>query len=250
MSPPPPTAATHSEHTAHGPAETPPAEGRRERRKRELRQRILEAARSLFRDKGFTATTVDEIAAKADIAPATFFNHFQTKGALLALMTAEVVEHVQALLAQAFAKHDSAQRRLTDFVRTAADQIAENRGLARDVVLELVRAEARPEETAPYLARVHAPVAEMLRGGQQRREVRTDLDPAFLAQMVVGILNAAVTAWLADRDYPVETRLLEAADFAWDAVRMREPAGTGDDPEPGTISGSLRNARLTLRPPR
>ena len=37
--------------------------------------------------QGFEATTVEQIAAAADIAPATFFNHFQSKNALLGEMT-------------------------------------------------------------------------------------------------------------------------------------------------------------------
>ena len=64
-----------------------PIEGRRERKKRELRSRIYQTARTLFLSQGFEATTVEQIAAAADIAPATFFNHFQSKNALLGEMT-------------------------------------------------------------------------------------------------------------------------------------------------------------------
>ena len=41
---------------------------RRERRKQELRERILTAARTLFEERGYTATTVAEIADAADVA--------------------------------------------------------------------------------------------------------------------------------------------------------------------------------------
>jgi AcrR family transcriptional regulator len=47
--------------------------GRRERRKLEVRTRIYSAARELFAKQGFDETTVDEIAERADVAPATFF---------------------------------------------------------------------------------------------------------------------------------------------------------------------------------
>ena len=74
--------------------------GRRERRKLEVRARILAAARELFAKHGFEATTVDEIARAADVAPATFFNHFQSKQALLSLMAGEVFETLHAMTAQ------------------------------------------------------------------------------------------------------------------------------------------------------
>ena len=56
---------------------------RRERKKLQTRQRLLEAALSLFHEKGYSATTVEEIASKADVAKGTFFNHFPSKEALL-----------------------------------------------------------------------------------------------------------------------------------------------------------------------
>ena len=40
---------------------------RRERKKEETRRRIFTAAISLFREKGFEQTTVDEITEKADV---------------------------------------------------------------------------------------------------------------------------------------------------------------------------------------
>ena len=57
--------------------------GRRERRKLEVRARILEASVSLFQQQGIAATTVVEICGLADVAEKTFFNHFQSKGELL-----------------------------------------------------------------------------------------------------------------------------------------------------------------------
>ena len=65
-------------------------EGRRDRRKRENHARIYDAARRLFLVQGVDSTTVEQIAATADIAPATFFNHFPSKRAVLNEMTSEV----------------------------------------------------------------------------------------------------------------------------------------------------------------
>ena len=78
--------------------------GRRERRKLEVRSRIYAAARELFAKQGFEQTTVDEIAHVADVAPATFFNHFQTKQALITLMTGEVIDHLHALTVESYVK--------------------------------------------------------------------------------------------------------------------------------------------------
>ena len=56
-----------------------PPESRQERRKRKTRQAIVRAARELFVAQGFEATTLTEIAEKADVANSTLFTHFASK---------------------------------------------------------------------------------------------------------------------------------------------------------------------------
>lgn len=56
---------------------------RRDRKRQATRDAIVDAALDLFEEKGFTATTVDEITERADVAQRTFFRHFETKEAVL-----------------------------------------------------------------------------------------------------------------------------------------------------------------------
>ncbi|MCL2781476.1 MAG: TetR family transcriptional regulator [Actinomycetia bacterium] len=53
--------------------------GLRERKKAWTRASIRQRAFELFASQGYTATTVEQIAAAADISPATFFRYFPTK---------------------------------------------------------------------------------------------------------------------------------------------------------------------------
>ncbi len=195
--------------------ENPPAPlGRRERRKLELRGRIYSAARELFSKQGFEETTVDEIAEAADVAPATFFNHFQSKQALLGLMTGEVVEHLHAMTVESLVGEGSAVGKLRKFIARAAEDISASRGAARETLLEMMRVDATPDGPHPYLERLFEPFVDLIAEGQRAGEMRTDRDAAFLTQMAVGMLNSAITNWLANPDYPVEEGLVEAAEFA------------------------------------
>src|SRR5262245_11764529 len=63
-----------------------PALGRRQRRKIEMRRRIREATREVFRRKGYEAATTREIAELADVAIGTLFAYAKDKRELLMMV--------------------------------------------------------------------------------------------------------------------------------------------------------------------
>ncbi len=195
--------------------------GRREARKTALREKIYETARELFLTHGFDATTITQIAEAADIAPATFFNHFTNKSAVLYEMTGEIAEHLLALVDEQLERPVSAQERIHGFANAAARNIAAADGLARDVLLELMRSQAGPDQAAPHLLQIYEPFTKVISEGQAAGEVRTDFDARFLAEMVLGALNVAFTRWVADAKAPMLQGLLQAADFACEAIEPR-----------------------------
>jgi AcrR family transcriptional regulator len=64
--------------TSHHPLDEPPR-SLRERRRLRMRRAIQAQALRLFAAKGFQATTIEDIAAAAEMAPRTFFRYFPTK---------------------------------------------------------------------------------------------------------------------------------------------------------------------------
>lgn len=71
--------------------------GRRERKRAATRQAIAQAALDLFLARGFDDVSVNEVADQADVAPATVFNYFPSKEALLF----DRDDHVEAQLVRA-----------------------------------------------------------------------------------------------------------------------------------------------------
>jgi len=67
-----------------------PREGLRERKRRETLQRITDAGIRLFIEKGYEATTLDEIATAAAISRRTFFYYFKSKDEILLSLQSSV----------------------------------------------------------------------------------------------------------------------------------------------------------------
>jgi AcrR family transcriptional regulator len=59
------------------------AESLRKKHADRTRQAIAEAGIALFRERGFNATTIEDIAQRADVSPRTFFRYFPRKESLL-----------------------------------------------------------------------------------------------------------------------------------------------------------------------
>jgi TetR/AcrR family transcriptional regulator, cholesterol catabolism regulator len=112
---------------------------RRERKKEETRERIFKAACKLFRHKGFEATTIDEIAEKADVGKGTFFNYFPRKEAVLGYLSEMWIEEAEQKTATILAGTGAAASKIRDMFVDFAGFYEDDPQLAQHIVAESAR---------------------------------------------------------------------------------------------------------------
>ena len=66
--------------------------GRGERRRQETRAKLIRAAHELMAEKGIGATTIQEITDTADVGFGSFYNHFESKQAIVQTIIDETIE--------------------------------------------------------------------------------------------------------------------------------------------------------------
>jgi AcrR family transcriptional regulator len=200
-------------------------EGRRARRRRELHQSILATAAELFARDGYDATTVEKIAAAADIAPATFFNHFRSKEDVLREVGQDVFSRFRRLVDTQLARDVSSIERLHGFAARSAELVRRAPEMTRRVLMAVLRT-SRPGEAGAELASMQADFVRLLERGREARDIPDDLDVALCAEILVSVVIGAMTHWINDPAYPLESRMRETLSLLGDRLLAPAPART------------------------
>jgi AcrR family transcriptional regulator len=108
----------------------PAVESLRQRKRRLVQQRIVEAADELFAEKGFDSVSVTDIAARADVGRTTFFRYFGDKAEVVFAHEEEMLEQITQVAAnESVAPADTAAEaveQLRSIVVALCDYASEN----------------------------------------------------------------------------------------------------------------------------
>ncbi len=163
---------------------------RRERKKQETRQSLIEAALQLFSEHGYDATTVKDITDAADVAKGTFFNYFDTKEAILPAMAAHRLEQLEMALGPERGAPSSPVARIKLALRLVAEDPLCEKHLAHQLFAAMMhRREVGPDHALRDL------LARQIRQAQDRGEIRPELDPLYLAGVIRALFFQRVRLW-------------------------------------------------------
>ncbi|KUI11591.1 TetR family transcriptional regulator [Mycobacterium sp. GA-1285] len=125
--------------------------GLRERKKQRTRATLIDAAVELCHEQGFDNTTVDQIAAVADVSPRTFSRYFPTKDSIALALVDEIVDEVATELIRQPAELNHLEAILRAYV--AMGEAAKRAG-PEDLRAERVLCIARIVLSSPTLRQV------------------------------------------------------------------------------------------------
>jgi AcrR family transcriptional regulator len=175
------------------------AESLRERKKARTREAILDAALELFAAKGFDATTVEDIAAAAEVSPRTFFRYFESKlDLVMAHNDAEAHKAFGALLA-ARPRDEDIVKAMREVLRGELEPRMHDPRIRREFEVMLTTPSLR------HLAREHFHEEEAELVGAVAAPLGVP-PGSLVAQVVTGMMASTIWSvfdhWVADGAHP------------------------------------------------
>jgi AcrR family transcriptional regulator len=189
--------------------------GRRERRRAETRARLLDAALTLFIERGFAATTVEDITRAADVAKGTFFNYFPSKEHIFSAFGEMQVGKMTAALQAARSGRTDARTALAALPRQLAVEPGRSPALIRAILQAVSGSEAVRRIVSAHLLRGRAQLAALFRLAQRQGSVRADVAPGALALQFQRVGFGTMLLWAFFEGSTLERHMLAAFEQFW-----------------------------------
>jgi TetR/AcrR family fatty acid metabolism transcriptional regulator len=165
---------------------------------REKRRAILRAAIQVFAEKGYHACRVQDVAAEAGVAYGLVYHYFSSKEDLL-----------ETIFRGTWRRLLEALQEIEESDEPAADQIYRVCGVVLRAWLidpDLVRVLVREVARSPHIHREIDDIAHAFQAlerivakGQERGELRAEIDPKLAAWVLYGALEEILTGWVFER---------------------------------------------------
>ncbi len=186
----------------------------RELKKREKRERLLNASLKLFREKGYEQTKVSEITRTAGVAKGTFFNYFPTKERVLLALGEQMLGRLGRVDSQDMFQQKTTRGKVKAMFHALAAGLDADRELVKEMVYRGLRLPDLVDNSRAQLD-FRGMLILLIEQGKRKGEIIQDADSAFVADALYTLYFQQITLWCS-RDF--ESSLAEQLDRVVDLI--------------------------------
>jgi TetR/AcrR family acrAB operon transcriptional repressor len=180
----------------------------------QTRALLLEAALKCFQEKGYVATTLDDIAQKAGTTRGAIHWHFGNKAQLFNTMVRERYAQAATIFQEAFAPDKSPLQQLRSFLIRWITYAEEDRDFRAVLELLQLKTEVVPELAEGMQEKIQGirasrdMLASLIQRGITAGEIRPEVNAQTAALTAFALANGITSLWLMD---PTSIELKAAA---------------------------------------
>jgi len=195
--------------------------GRRSRRQAEIRERLLCSAFVLFAERGFNATTVEDITNLADVGKGTFFNYFPSKEHIFAAHVQRQMEKIRTFVTQAGRSTEPVDELLYRLAVSLTGDAGSSPAMLHSILVAVFSNESVRGIMAAGLEEGRRFLEEWIVLRQQRGEIRDDLTAEEITLGFQRSLLGTVFLWSLAPTRPLADCLREMSQIVWSAIQRR-----------------------------
>jgi AcrR family transcriptional regulator len=167
-------------------------------REREKRRQILRAAITVFARSGYHTSRVADVAKEAGVAYGLVYHYFGSKEDLLDTIFRRTWARMLAAVEAVEAEEGSAREQLAGVARIVLGSWEADADLIRVLIREVARSPQLGHEVGE-IQHAFAGLQRIIARGQERGELRSDVDPRLAAWILYGALEEILTGWVFER---------------------------------------------------
>jgi AcrR family transcriptional regulator len=195
------------------------ARGRRGRPGHSL-ESLLDVAVAVFNERGYDATTMEELAARLGVTKSAIYHHVPSKVELLRLALDRALDGLFAVTGEPGATTGPAIGRLEHVVRGSVRVLVAQ--LPYVTLLLRVRGNSPVEQAALARRRdFDRIVTELVRAAEDEGDVRPDVDPAVTSRLLFGTVNSLVEWYRPDRGLDADALADALVTTTFEGLRTR-----------------------------
>ena len=194
---------------------------RRTRRSAEIRERLFRAALDLFAAKGFAETTVEDITEAADVGKGTFFNYFPSKDHILLAFGEMQLAKLEAAIEDARRKNEPMPEFLRSLGVRMTQEPTRNPAIIRTLLQAYLSTTPVRQAMLDLQKRAHALHTQIIRWGQERGEIRSDLPADEIAYVFRQTVFGTLLIWSVYGDATLHARIEAAFNMLWTGLAPR-----------------------------
>ena len=184
------------------------------------RDSLLDVAVTVFNERGYDATSMEELAGRLGITKSAIYHHVPGKGELLRLALDRALDALFAVLDQPGARTGPAIARLEHVVRASVRVLCAE--LPFVTLLLRVRGNSPVEQAALQRRRdFDRVVTALVRAAEKEGDVRPDVDPAVTSRLLFGTVNSLVEWSRPDRELDAEALADALVSTMFNGLRAR-----------------------------
>jgi AcrR family transcriptional regulator len=191
---------------------------RRERKKRETREKIFNAAIKLFKEYGFDNTTIDMISEEADVARGTIFLHFTSKEAILAHWGYERLQEIHKRREE-WDYGDSCKQRVLRIYKILNEVNIQNYDFIKVLIESSMKHRKVLESEKNVYFELRELFADLIEEAQEKGRLKTKFNPLVAANMLENIYYNALYDWVrSEGAWPLEEIMEEKVSIVFEGL--------------------------------